>query len=247
VTGALPCSTGSVRPVHRGLQRRATSLGGVFQALKALRRVAWIATISINSLAIFVQPVQAYPIDCAILLCLAGGFPVSEPCSRAHTEMIRRITPWPIEPPVQPWNCPIASSAPNASPFLPAMTPAAVQVSRHSLLDWSQSSSDEHDPELLNARADISIADMISSIEVYHLRYLRHYSSASDSCNVSAWLRIGSYEDEWLFSWRKVPVSETPPWIFDAAYTNCGDITFRGVGMAWINYDGQQITEVIEY
>lgn len=38
---------------------------------------------------------QAYPIDCAILLCMAGGFPASVECSRAKAEVIRRITPWP--------------------------------------------------------------------------------------------------------------------------------------------------------
>ena len=36
---------------------------------------------------------QTYPIDCAILLCLSGGWPASVPCSRARAEFIRRITP----------------------------------------------------------------------------------------------------------------------------------------------------------
>ena len=53
------------------------------------------------------KPVVAYSIDCALLLCLPGGFPASEPCNRAYAEMIRRITPWPIEPPLQLWNCPL--------------------------------------------------------------------------------------------------------------------------------------------
>ena len=53
---------------------------------------------------------SAYPIDCAILLCLAGGFPASAECSAAKAEFIRRITPWPIEPPLQLWNCPMRSS-----------------------------------------------------------------------------------------------------------------------------------------
>lgn len=53
------------------------------------------------------KPVVAYSIDCALLLCLPGGFPGSEPCNRAYAEMMRRITPWPIEPPLQLWNCPL--------------------------------------------------------------------------------------------------------------------------------------------
>ncbi len=51
----------------------------------------------------------AYPIDCAIILCLAGGFPASAECSAAKAEVIRRITPIPVEPPLQLWNCPMGS------------------------------------------------------------------------------------------------------------------------------------------
>lgn len=55
-------------------------------------------------------PASAYAIDCAILLCLAGGFPASTECTAAKLELIRRITPWPIEPPLQLWNCPMSMS-----------------------------------------------------------------------------------------------------------------------------------------
>lgn len=50
---------------------------------------------------------QSYPIDCAIILCLAGGWPASTECTSAKAEFIRRATPFPVEPPVQPWNCPM--------------------------------------------------------------------------------------------------------------------------------------------
>lgn len=42
---------------------------------------------------------RAYDIDCAIILCMAGGFPSSAVCTRAYRTMIRRITPWPSLPP----------------------------------------------------------------------------------------------------------------------------------------------------
>ena len=45
------------------------------------------------------QKAQAYDIDCAIMLCMAGGFPPSAVCARAYRTMIRRITPWPSRPP----------------------------------------------------------------------------------------------------------------------------------------------------
>ena len=53
---------------------------------------------------------QTYQIDCAILLCLSGGWPASVPCSRARAEFIRRITPWPVEPPLQIWRCPMGAA-----------------------------------------------------------------------------------------------------------------------------------------
>lgn len=42
---------------------------------------------------------RAYDIDCAIMLCMAGGFPPSPVCARAYQTMIRRILPWPSQPP----------------------------------------------------------------------------------------------------------------------------------------------------
>lgn len=53
---------------------------------------------------------QSYQIDCAILLCLSGGWPESVPCTRARAEFIRRITPWPVEPPLQIWRCPMGAA-----------------------------------------------------------------------------------------------------------------------------------------
>ncbi len=63
------------------------------------------------ALSLSAVPAKAYPIDCAILLCLAGGFPLSSECMPAKAEMIRRITPFPVEPPLQLWNCPMGGGA----------------------------------------------------------------------------------------------------------------------------------------
>ena len=66
---------------------------------------------------------QSYQIDCAILLCLSGGWPASTPCARARAEFIRRITPWPVEPPLQIWRCPMGAgfSKPDTSTNLPRL------------------------------------------------------------------------------------------------------------------------------
>ena len=53
---------------------------------------------------------EAYPVDCAILLCLSGGWPASVESAQARAVFIQRITPWPIEPPLQIWNCPMHAS-----------------------------------------------------------------------------------------------------------------------------------------
>lgn len=86
----------------------------------------WIAALALAGLSFGaeVQPAaaQSYPIDCAILLCLAGGWPASVPCARARAEFIRRITPWPVEPPLQIWRCPMHAALrlpePQESPYL---------------------------------------------------------------------------------------------------------------------------------
>lgn len=78
------------------------------------RRPALTSIVGLLALSLPISmapPAEAYPIDCAILLCLAGGFPASAECSAAHAEMIRRITPWPIEPPLQLWRCPMGGAA----------------------------------------------------------------------------------------------------------------------------------------
>ena len=70
-----------------------------------LTAVAFAATTTLTE-------AQSYQIDCAILLCLSGGWPASVPCARARAEFIRRITPWPVEPPLQIWRCPMGAAYP---------------------------------------------------------------------------------------------------------------------------------------
>lgn len=71
--------------------------------------LAGAACLGLGAVSPFIQQAHAYPIDCAILLCLAGGFPASAECTAAKAEVIRRITPWPVEPPLQLWRCPLGN------------------------------------------------------------------------------------------------------------------------------------------
>lgn len=81
--------------------------------LKQLRNTALtVAALAAASITAAPQRAEAqtYQIDCAILLCLSGGWPASVPCARARAEFIRRITPWPVEPPLQIWRCPMGAA-----------------------------------------------------------------------------------------------------------------------------------------
>jgi len=75
------------------------------KVLKMSAAIATVATVSVTA-----SPAKAYQVDCAILLCLSGGWPASAPCAHARAVFIRRITPWPIEPPLQIWRCPMGVS-----------------------------------------------------------------------------------------------------------------------------------------
>ena len=78
----------------------------IMSAIKAASTVSLLAAITLGATT---DETEAYPIDCAILLCLSGGWPASTECSSAKAEVIRRVTPTPIEPPLQIWRCPMGT------------------------------------------------------------------------------------------------------------------------------------------
>jgi hypothetical protein len=183
---------------------------------------------------------QTYPIDCAILLCLAGGWPASAPCSLARAEFIRRITPWPIEPPLQIWRCPMGASfehlpssddaarvldaffenngdRPNQS--FPTSEPAPLAGSIET--DWhlSDRGSDltplDFVLQLVQDRADIDISgpefNFVRSIRVFDIRYVRQSESENTGeCNRSEVVILGTYGIQGDFSWQQSSVSSLP-------------------------------------
>ncbi|WP_260033971.1 hypothetical protein [Leisingera caerulea] len=64
-----------------------------------MRRLLASLILVLGFSAFGTKPARAYDMDCAIMLCMAGGFPSSAVCAAAYAEMIRRITPWPVRPP----------------------------------------------------------------------------------------------------------------------------------------------------
>lgn len=209
---------------------------------KALSRIAMFVSLASTTLFGTVERTRAqtYPIDCAILLCLSGGWPASVPCSRARAEFIRRITPWPVEPPLQIWRCPMAASY-NIDgtgedggriyeilfdkPRLPLLETIAVLPSQEADLPPTGVFSVERVEtgdltkndtiRLVKDRADIDISgpefNFVRSIRVFDVRYARQYRAGSEGdCERSAVVALGTYGTQGDFSWRRSSISTLP-------------------------------------
>ncbi|WP_040608650.1 hypothetical protein [Pseudooceanicola batsensis] len=220
---------------------------------------------------------QTYPIDCAILLCLSGGWPASEPCSRARAEFIRRITPWPVEPPLQIWRCPMGASFEpvddpgrtrrvidilfsNASP-LPqslaepdsekagALLPAVVRSKGVDPLPHP----DGFALHLIQDRADIDISgpefNFIRSIRVFDVRYARQHESRDSDCSRFETVLLGSYGIQGDFSWSRSSVAALPEAHvgLECWGDHCPSIYHRSVFVDWRDYEGNYGFEQVNY
>lgn len=186
---------------------------------------------------------QTYQIDCAILLCLSGGWPASVPCARARAEFIRRITPWPVEPPLQIWRCPmgvsyltdqtesdfgriydILSDERKSPPLqsIPMRDGSTAPVPENAILRRNGYSGAMSQGDLalhlIQDRADIDISgqefNFVRSIRVFDVRYARQHESGRDGdCNRSANIYLGTYGTQGGFSW-----SRSSPWALPDAH-----------------------------
>lgn len=219
---------------------------------------------------------QTYQIDCAILLCLSGGWPASVPCARARAEFIRRITPWPVEPPLQIWRCPMGASyhpnAPANDPsrlydilftdqarprplFSPAIEPLPTENAVVNLPGPKRSLFPEGFAlQLVQDRADIDISgpefNFVRTIRVYDVRYARQHESGRDGdCNRSATIYLGTYGIQGDFSWAR-----SAPTALPFAHTglerwgsNCPSIYHRSVFVDWRDFEGNYGFEQVNY
>lgn len=220
---------------------------------------------------------QTYPIDCAILLCLSGGWPASEPCSRARAEFIRRITPWPVEPPLQIWRCPMGASFEPVDD--PGRTPRVFDIlfSNASPPPQSLAESDAEnagallpavlrskgvDPlpqpdgfalHLIQNRADIDISgpefNFVRSIRVYDVRYAQQVESRDSGCSRYEYIRLGSYGTQGDFSWSHSSVAALPEAHvgLERWGDHCPSIYHRSVFVDWRDYEGNYGFEQVNY
>ena len=233
------------------LSRRLHSMRQLLK--KLLPSVAVALTVTGSSLPIPARA-QTYPIDCAILLCLSGGWPASVPCARARAEFIRRITPWPVEPPLQIWRCPMGASYENdrlqnnAGGIFEALYRTDSRRPLQSL------PVDNLVPTDLALRLvqDISGPEFnfVRSIRVFDVRYARQHESGRDGdCNRSATVVLGTYGTQGDFSWQRSSITALPEAHvgLERWGEHCPGIYHRSVFVDWRDYDGNYGFEQVNY
>ena len=194
-----------------------------------------------------VSPAAAYPVDCAILLCLAGGWPASAECAHARAVFIRRITPWPIEPPLQIWNCPMRASFRAEAKPIKRLFDIAVRGDPVPLFSAPEA---PWELQLVQDRADVDISDpafdFVRSIRVFEITYQQRRSSDGD-CNSWGSVYMGTYGAQGEYSRRRSSVSAVPPASDLAVPADCRSYWHRSVFVEWRDYEGSYGHEEVHY
>jgi hypothetical protein len=194
-----------------------------------------------------VSPSAAYPVDCAILLCLAGGWPASAECAYARAVFIRRITPWPIEPPLQIWNCPMRASFPQEERPMERLFDIAVHGQSVPLVSVPETPLAL---QLVQDRADVDISDpafdFVRSIRVFEITYQQRRSSDGD-CNSWGSVYMGTYGAQGEYIRRRSSVAAVPAASDLDVPTDCRGYRHRSVLVEWQDYKGTYGHEEVHY
>ena len=215
-----------------------------------IRSAAGAAAIAISGLGGTAAPAGAYPVDCAILLCLAGGWPSSVPCAQARAEFIRRITPWPVEPPLQIWRCPM-----GASFGAPAPQPPMERLHEAAFWDKPSISVPSHTPLVrvqVDEQADIDISDdafdFVRSIRVYHIQFRQRVNAKGDCVRTDS-TRRGLYGPQGDYRWTRSSVAQVPAAsaLPDLHSGECRGLNYRAVFVDWRDHAGNYGSEEVHY
>lgn len=208
-----------------------------------LRAAATLAATTVSlSLA---TPATAYPVDCAILLCLAGGWPASAECAHARTVFIARITPWPVEPPLQIWNCPMRATFRGEAKPIERLFDIGVRgepLVSIPATPWVL--------QLVQDRADVDISDpafdFVRSIRVFEITYQQRRNSDGD-CNSLGSVYMGTYGAQGDYSRRRSSVSAVPTASDFAVPADCRSYWHRSVFVEWRDYQDSYGHEEVHY
>lgn len=194
-----------------------------------------------------VSPAAAYPVDCAILLCLAGGWPASAECAHARAVFIRRITPWPIEPPLQIWNCPMRASFRGDAEPSERLLDIGVRVEPVPLVSIPATPLAL---QLVQDRADVDISDpafdFVRSIRVFEITYQQRRNRDGD-CNSWGVVYMGTYGAQGDYKRSRSSVSAVPSASDLAVPADCRDYRHRSVFVEWRDYEGSYGHEEVHY
>jgi len=216
---------------------------------RMIQGVAIAAAISVSGLMASTAPAQAYQVDCAILLCLAGGWPASAPCAHARTVFIQRVTPWPIEPPLQIWRCPMRTSLNAPAQPSPMERLYAIAFRDPPLIHWEAAPQPVARIQA-DEQADIDISGdafaFVRSIRVYHIQVSQRENSHGD-CTFSDSTRLGTYGVRGDFRWTSVSVDQVPPASAFRYPRHCDRVSYQAVFVDWLDYEGNYGFEEIRY
>jgi hypothetical protein len=204
--------------------------------------------ISLTATCLLPTRAAAYPVDCAILLCLAGGWPASAECAHARAVFIARITPWPIEPPLQIWNCPMRASFPTeARPMDRLFDIAFPAENTRPLFSKPEALSD-----FLRVQdaADVDISDpafdFVRSIRVFEITFQQHRNSDGD-CNTWSAVYEGGYGEQGDYIRRRSSPSAIPEASDFSNPPYCGTYRHRSVFVEWRDFEGTYGHEEVHY
>lgn len=153
---------------------------------------AVVALLAFGVTATPAPEVQSHPVDCAILLCLAGGFPLSAECTVAKATMIRRITPWPVSPPLQLWNCPMGLPA----GFTPAPGSPEIRLGADGLTD--------------------DVRGYRDAIEIYHVRTSPPRDREAPPGSWRDHSQRGVYSEDGSHRWISASLRNGPEWLAES-------------------------------
>lgn len=214
-----------------------------------VRSTATAVAVAVSSLLGLAEQTQAYQVDCAILLCLAGGWPESAPCAHARSVFIRRITPWPIEPPLQIWRCPMGASLDAPASVSPLERLYDIAFQNEPSANRPRASATLV-PVRSEEQADIDVSgtafDFIRSIRVFHIQFNQRRDRDGD-CVTSDATRLGSYGAQGDYRWERSSVAYVPPASALPDTRRCSRVSYRSVFVDWRDHEGTYGFEEVRY